>query len=165
MRLFLISLQIAACTIAAPKAIDNPTPVAKATYSVPQEHKTAYFASGCFWCVEAVFEHVDGVQEAISGYAGGTTINPNYRQVVSGKTGHAESIKIVYDPKKVSFKTLVQVFFGSHFPRFIINLTNDDLEWWETFSKEDKEQATTEMAHWIERATAFYDNEINTYTD
>ena len=78
MRLFLISLQIAACTIAAPKAIDNPTPVAKATYSVPQEHKTAYFASGCFWCVEAVFEHVDGVQEAISGYAGGTTINPNY---------------------------------------------------------------------------------------
>ena len=116
MRLFLISFQIATCTIAVPKAIDNPTPVAKARYSVPQEYKTAYFASGCFWCVEAVFEHVDGVQEAISGYAGGTTINPNYRQVVSGKTGHAESIKIVYDPKKVSFKTLVQVFFGSHDP-------------------------------------------------
>ena len=53
----------------------------------------------------------------------------------------------------------------THFPRFIINLTNDDLEWWETFSKENKEQAATEMAHWIERATAFYDNEINTYTD
>ena len=85
-------------------------------FSYSAQIDKAYFAGGCFWCVEAVFEHVDGVQEAISGYAGGTTINPNYRQVVSGKTGHAESIKIVYDPKKVSFKTLVQVFFGSHDP-------------------------------------------------
>lgn len=53
----------------------------------------------------------------------------------------------------------------THFPRFILNLANDDIEWWETFSKEDKAQATEEMAHWIERATAFYDNEINSYTD
>ncbi|MDA0780228.1 MAG: peptide-methionine (S)-S-oxide reductase MsrA [Bacteroidetes bacterium] len=116
MRLFLVSLQIAACTLAAPKAVDNSTPVAERSYTMPQEYKAAYFASGCFWCVEAVFEHVDGVQEAISGYAGGTTINPNYRQVVTGKTGHAESIKVIYDPKKVSFETLVQVFFGSHNP-------------------------------------------------
>mgnify|MGYP001039975419 CR=1 FL=1 len=116
MRLFLVSIQIAACTLAAPKPVNNPTPVAKTTYRMFQEYKAAYFASGCFWCVEAVFEHVDGVQEAISGYAGGSTINPNYRQVVAGKTGHAESIKIIYDPKKVSFETLVQVFFGSHDP-------------------------------------------------
>ena len=116
MRLFLISIQIAACTIAAPKPVDNPAPVGKATYNIPQEHKAAYFASGCFWCVEAVFEQVDGVKEAISGYAGGATINPNYRQVVSGKTGHAESIKVIYNPNKVSFETLVQVFFGSHDP-------------------------------------------------
>jgi peptide-methionine (S)-S-oxide reductase len=115
-RLLLISLQIAACTIAAPKPTDNPIPVAEKTYTIVQEHKAAYFASGCFWCVEAVFEHVDGVVEAISGYAGGTTVNPNYRQVVSGKTGHAESIKVIYDPEKVSFETLVQVFFGSHDP-------------------------------------------------
>jgi len=53
----------------------------------------------------------------------------------------------------------------THFPRFILNLANDDLEWWETFTKEDKEQATEEMAHWIERATAFYDNEIKSYKD
>ena len=116
MRLFLVSLQIAACTLAAPNAVDNSTPVAERSYTMPQEYKAAYFASGCFWCVEAVFEHVDGVQEAISGYAGGSTINPNYRQVVTGKTGHAESIKVIYDPKKVSFETLVQVFFGSHDP-------------------------------------------------
>ncbi len=116
MRLLIISIQIAACTISAPKPTNNPTPVAKETYTMPQENKAAYFASGCFWCVEAVFEHVDGVQEAISGYAGGTTVNPNYRQVITGKTGHAESIKVVYDPKRVSFETLVQVFFGSHDP-------------------------------------------------
>lgn len=53
----------------------------------------------------------------------------------------------------------------THFPRFILNLANDELEWWETFSEEDKEQATEEMAHWIERATAFYDTEINKLTD
>lgn len=53
----------------------------------------------------------------------------------------------------------------THFPRFIINLSNDDLEWWEIFSKEDKEQATEEMAHWIKRATAFYDSEIQNYTN
>ncbi|MGB0274819.1 MAG: peptide-methionine (S)-S-oxide reductase, partial [Flavobacteriaceae bacterium] len=99
MRLLIISLQIAACTIAAPKPTNNPTPVAKATYTMPQEYKAAYFASGCFWCVEAVFENVKGVEEAISGYAGGATVNPNYRQVITGKTGHAESIKVVYDPK------------------------------------------------------------------
>lgn len=116
MRLLIISLQIAACTIAAPKPTNNPTPVAKATHTMPQEYKAAYFASGCFWCVEAVFENVKGVEEAISGYAGGTTVNPNYRQVITGKTGHAESIKVVYDPKRVSFETLVQVFFGSHDP-------------------------------------------------
>jgi len=116
MRLFLVSIQIAACTLAAPKPVNNPTPVAKTTYSMAQEYKAAYFASGCFWCVESVFEHVDGVEDAISGYAGGSTINPNYRQVVTGKTGHAESIKVIYDPKKVSFETLVQVFFGSHDP-------------------------------------------------
>ncbi len=76
----------------------------------------AYFASGCFWCVEAVFEHVEGVFEAVSGYAGGTTKNPNYNQVITGKTGHAESIQVIYDPNKVTFETLVQVFFGSHDP-------------------------------------------------
>ncbi len=116
MRLLIIGLQMVACTLAPPKPTNNPIPVAKTTYIMPQEYKAAYFASGCFWCVEAVFENVKGVVEAISGYAGGTTINPKYRQVVTGNTGHAESIKVIYDPKQVSFETLVQVFFGSHDP-------------------------------------------------
>ena len=78
--------------------------------------KKAYFAGGCFWCVEAIYESVEGVHEVYSGYSGGETKNPNYNQIGTGKTGHAESVEILYDPKVVSFGTLVQVFFGSHDP-------------------------------------------------
>lgn len=78
--------------------------------------QTAYFASGCFWCVEAVFESVRGVEEAVSGYSGGTTPNPTYEQVSSGRTRHAESVKVYYDPQVVSYETLVDVFFNSHDP-------------------------------------------------
>ena len=73
----------------------------------------AYFASGCFWCVEAVFESVKGVDESISGYSGGHTKNPTYEASNTGKTGHAEAVEIIYDPKVVSFSTLVDVYFGS----------------------------------------------------
>jgi peptide-methionine (S)-S-oxide reductase len=78
--------------------------------------QTAYFASGCFWCVEAVFESVKGVQEAVSGYSGGTTKNPTYQEIGTGKTGHAESVKVYYDSTVVSYETLVDVFFNSHDP-------------------------------------------------
>lgn len=77
---------------------------------------TAYFASGCFWCVEAVFESVRGVEEAVSGYSGGEIENPTYRQVSSGRIKHAEAVKVYYDPEVVSYETLVDVFFNSHDP-------------------------------------------------
>jgi len=73
----------------------------------------AYFASGCFWCVEAVYESVKGVQESISGYSGGHTQNPTYESSNTGLTGHAEAVEIYYDPSIVSFATLVDVYFGS----------------------------------------------------
>lgn len=73
----------------------------------------AYFASGCFWCVEAVYESVKGVKESYSGYSGGHTENPTYESSNTGETGHAEAVEIVYDPEVVSFKTLVDVYFGS----------------------------------------------------
>ena len=88
----------------------------KVAHMFKKENKVAYFASGCFWCVEAVFESVIGVDEAISGYAGGHTLNPTYQTIGTGKTGHAETVAVYYNPKKVSFKTLVAVFFGSHDP-------------------------------------------------
>ena len=83
---------------------------------IKKSDKVAYFASGCFWCVEAIFESVEGVSEAVSGYAGGFTKNPTYQSIGTGETGHAEAVAVYYDPDKVSFKTLVDVFFGSHDP-------------------------------------------------
>jgi peptide-methionine (S)-S-oxide reductase len=88
----------------------------KTTYTPTQDTKVAYFASGCFWCVEAIFESVIGVEEAVSGYAGGETKNPTYQSIGTGRTGHAETVAVYYNPKKVSFETLVTVFFGSHDP-------------------------------------------------
>jgi len=76
----------------------------------------AYFASGCFWCVEAVFESVKGVEESISGYSGGHTTDINYDKSNTGRTGHAEAVEIIYDPEVVSFATLVDVYFGSQNP-------------------------------------------------
>ncbi|PHN93891.1 peptide-methionine (S)-S-oxide reductase [Maribacter sp. 6B07] len=80
------------------------------------KYETAYFASGCFWCVEAIFESVKGVKEVVSGYAGGEQKNPTYEEVGYGKTDHAEAVEVYYDPKVISFTQLVQVFFGSHDP-------------------------------------------------
>ena len=80
------------------------------------QYATAYFASGCFWCVEAIFESVKGVHEVVSGYSGGNQPNPNYEKVSSGTTEYAEAVKIYYDPKVISFNDLVIIFFGSHDP-------------------------------------------------
>lgn len=73
----------------------------------------AYFASGCFWCVEAVYESCKGVVESISGYSGGHTENPTYESSNTGRTGHAEAVEIIYDPEVISFSTLVDIYFGS----------------------------------------------------
>ena len=77
---------------------------------------TAVFAGGCFWCTEAVFEELEGVSEAVSGYAGGTKATANYQAVSAGNTGHAEAIAITYDPQKISYEQLLQVFFATHDP-------------------------------------------------
>jgi len=88
----------------------------KLTAEQLQDYETAYFASGCFWCVEAIFESVKGVKEVYSGYAGGNEKNPTYEEVSYGRTTHAEAVKVFYDPEVISFTQLVQVFFGSHDP-------------------------------------------------
>ena len=76
----------------------------------------AYFASGCFWCVEAIYDSVDGVIEVISGYSGGFTENPTYEASNTGRTGHAEAVEVIYDPNIVSFEILVNVYFASQDP-------------------------------------------------
>lgn len=91
-------------------AVINATPI-----EVPIQNgkAKAYFASGCFWCVEAIYESVKGVDEVINGYAGGHTKNPTYESSNTGKTGHAEAVEVIYDPKIVNFETLIDVYFAS----------------------------------------------------
>ncbi|PZD76775.1 peptide-methionine (S)-S-oxide reductase MsrA [Mesonia sp. K7] len=85
----------------------------KAEIVTNQNYKRAYFAGGCFWCTEAIYESVTGIKESISGYAGGHTKNPTYEQTNTGKTGHAEAIEVIYDPTEIDYATLVDVFLSS----------------------------------------------------
>lgn len=78
--------------------------------------ETAVFGAGCFWCVEAIYQRVNGVTDIESGYAGGHVQNPTYRQVTTGKTGHAEVIKLEYDPSVISYEELLEVFWHTHNP-------------------------------------------------
>ena len=101
---------LVACTSAGEK------PAVSAITWDEQNVKRAYFASGCFWCVDAVYESVRGVNEAISGYSGGHTQNPTYESSNTGRTGHAEAVEVIYDPSVISFADLVDVYFGSQDP-------------------------------------------------
>lgn len=87
--------------------------------------ETATLAAGCFWCIEAVFDDLKGVEDVVSGYAGGHTENPTYRQVCDGDTGHAEVAQIKFDPSVVSFKDILHVFFAVHDPTTLNRQGND----------------------------------------
>ncbi|MES2213427.1 MAG: peptide-methionine (S)-S-oxide reductase MsrA [Patescibacteria group bacterium] len=80
------------------------------------KNEIAVFGGGCFWCTEAVFKMLKGVESVLPGYAGGTTVNPTYDQVCSGTTGHAECIRIEFNPSEIDYIDLLTVFFGSHDP-------------------------------------------------
>ncbi len=82
-------------------------------FAPKQDLQTAYFAQGCFWCVEEIFEAVKGVQEVVSGYSGGTEVNPTYKQVGSGKTGHAEAVEVTYCANVISYDDLLKVYFNA----------------------------------------------------
>lgn len=86
---------------------------------------TATFGSGCFWCTEAIFQQIKGVQTVKSGYSGGTIKNPSYREVCTGRTGHAEVIQITYDPSIVSYKELLEIFWQTHDPTTLNRQGND----------------------------------------
>ena len=87
--------------------------------------KVAVFGGGCFWCTEAVFDELRGVTSVVSGYAGGELKNPTYEQVCGGRTGHAEVIRIEFDPHKIAFRDLLTVFFATHDPTTLNRQGND----------------------------------------
>jgi peptide-methionine (S)-S-oxide reductase len=78
--------------------------------------EVATLAGGCFWCIEAVFREVDGVKNVVSGYTGGSTVNPTYQQVCIGKTGHAEAVQVSFNPSKISYREILEIFFSVHDP-------------------------------------------------
>ena len=84
--------------------------------SQAKSQETATVAGGCFWCMEAVFQQIDGVEKVVSGYTGGTTANPTYREVCSDRTGHAEAVQVSFDPLKISYREILEVFFSVHDP-------------------------------------------------
>lgn len=87
--------------------------------------KLAYFAGGCFWCTEAVFQRLKGVDNLLPGYIGGEIKNPAYREICTGRTGHAEGIKLSYDTSVISFRDLLYVFFATHDPTTLNRQGND----------------------------------------
>ena len=87
--------------------------------------KVAVFASGCFWCTEAIFKRLNGISNVQSGYTGGTVKNPCYREVCNGNTGHAEAIKFIYDPAEISYVELLEIFFNTHNPTTLNRQGND----------------------------------------
>jgi len=89
-----------------------PAPAVDDALAASSGQQTAVFAGGCFWGIQAVFEHVKGVKSAISGYAGGTVRSPSYEEVSSGNTGHAESVRVTYDPSRITYGQLLRVFFS-----------------------------------------------------
>jgi peptide-methionine (S)-S-oxide reductase len=100
------------------KPVDKPEqpPTAAEPVVPPEGMEKATFGNGCFWCTEAVFQQLKGVQSVVSGYSGGSLKNPTYEQVCTGSTGHAEGIQITYDPKSISYEDLLEVFWQTHDP-------------------------------------------------
>ncbi|MBK8820765.1 MAG: peptide-methionine (S)-S-oxide reductase MsrA [Saprospiraceae bacterium] len=120
MRLFLLSVVLMSlsfyCSSKNSKEITQNETVQYKEIQHLAKYKKAYFASGCFWCVESVFESVNGVKEVISGYAGGNESSASYKKVSTGVTEHAEAVEVYYDPEIIDYKTLLVVFFDSHDP-------------------------------------------------
>ncbi len=112
--LVIFIIAFVSCTVSAHKKVENKNK--KQNTESMKGVALATFGNGCFWCSEAIFEQLEGVIKVEAGYAGGTVKKPSYKEVCSGNTGHAEVIRIEYDPEKISYRELLEVFFSTHDP-------------------------------------------------
>lgn len=130
----------------------------------PEKLETATLGAGCFWCVEAVFERINGVYDVRPGYTGGTTKDPSYRDVIAGDTGHAEVAQLQFDPEQISFSEILDVFFKSHNPTTLNRQGNDVGTQYRSaiFYENDAQKAAAEasIAKW--NASKAYDDPIVT---
>jgi peptide-methionine (S)-S-oxide reductase len=119
---------------------------------------TATFGAGCFWCVEAVFQQLDGVLKVSSGYSGGHVANPTYEQVCNKKTGHVEVCQIVYDPSKVSYDELLEVFWKTHDPTTVDQQGNDHGPQYRSvifYHNEEQKQLAEKYKHELDKSGAW----------
>lgn len=122
------------------------------------EQEKATFAGGCFWCTEAVFQRVEGVDKVISGFTGGNIKNPPYREVITGRTGHAEAIEIYFDPSKTSYEELLYIFFATHDPTKLNRQQNDVGTQYRSaifYHSEDQKQTAEKVIDQLEKENVF----------
>ena len=122
--------------------------------------EVATLAGGCFWCLEAVFEQLRGVERVVSGYAGGTVPNPTYKQVCTGRTGHAEVIQITFDPSVITYRELLQFFFAFHDPTTLNRQGHDEGTQYRSaiyFGSAEQERVAREVIAELTREEAFDD--------
>ncbi|HKJ48475.1 MAG TPA: peptide-methionine (S)-S-oxide reductase MsrA [Christiangramia sp.] len=126
--------------------------------------KKATLAGGCFWCTEAVFQRLEGVEKVVSGFTGGEIKNPAYREIITGRTGHAEAIEIQFDPEIIKFEELLLVFFATHDPTTLNRQQNDVGTQYRSgifYHDEDQKKIATEVIELLEKEGTF-DNPIVT---
>ena len=128
------------------------------------QFETATLGGGCFWCVEAVFQDLKGVQQVVSGYAGGTVDNPTYQQVCTGATGHAEVVQITFDPKIISFEDILYVFWRTHDPTTLNRQGADVGTQYRSviFYHNEEQKAIAEKSKWETDASGLWPNPIVT---
>jgi peptide-methionine (S)-S-oxide reductase len=120
--------------------------------------QTAIFGGGCFWCIEAVFNRLEGVKSAVSGYMGGHVDNPTYRQVCNGDTGHVEVVQVTFDPGRIKYRDLLEVFFAVHDPTTLNRQGNDVGEQYRSvifYTSEEQEAEAEEMISVLNATKAF----------
>ena len=126
MRSFFVTLITLAGFVSCAQTQITDAKIPRAVKQMPTANEAiATFSEGCFWHAEIVFQSLVGVRDAVSGYSGGSTTNPDYEQVASGETGHAETVQVYYDPSKISYETLVAAFFASQDPTTLNRQGND----------------------------------------
>lgn len=134
------------------------------TANTTQSKEVVTLGGGCFWCTEAIFEQLKGVEKVESGYAGGTVLNPSYEQVCSGTTGHAEVSQITFDPRVISLKEILEVFFTVHDPTTLNRQGQDVGTQYRSaiFYRDDKQKATAEQVIKEIAAAKIWDGKIAT---
>ena len=130
--------------------------------------KKATLAGGCFWCTEAVFQRLDGVEEVKSGFTGGAIKNPAYREIITGRTGHAEAIEILFNPEIISFEELLLVFFATHDPTTLNRQQNDIGTQYRSaifYHDEDQKLKAEEVMDLLENENTFNDPIVTEVTE